>query len=289
MAGVEPAEWAEAMELRIPYALTVLLSGIPSYAAIIELDTAGDSYAGMNGIVFYIPDPDIGTVASGTNNFLSLQDVANDSDDIEAGFNTSASPQFYASSATGIQDVDTGGTDDLLRSAIPTFVGRGGPLVKGVQYYELALSVQESGGTSGFVTLLEMDVGGHSAAGLADFDLQSGTITDVGAHLADTLRLFNVYGGTNADALLYIPTSLFSEDNFLIYAAFDDASGGDESFAFGDSAFALSQQALSVPEPSSAAFLTVLGLAGLGYRRRQRRRHQTEPDSPRVQPRRFSA
>lgn len=232
-----------------------------------ELDTPGESYTGANGVVFFIPDPSIGSIASGTNNFLALRDT-NDADDIEAGFNTSAVGSTYPSSANGVQDVVSGGTDDLLTSDIPIHTGVGGVLAAGVKYYEIALSIQETGG-SNFVTLLEQDVGGHTAAGLSNFDLQAGTITDIGALAADTLRLFDVYGGTNADTLIYIPTSLVTDVNFLFYAALDDATGGNENWAVSDTTPFAVTQALLVPEPSSLAMVGLLG--GVLWRRRKRR------------------
>ena len=252
--------------------LLIALTAVDAQAAAILLDAPGDSYTGANGVVFFVPSPGIGSISSGTNNFLTLRDT-NDAGDVEAGFNTSADPQTYAGSTNGPQDVVTGGTDDLLTADIPTFTGSGAILANGVEYLEIALSIQEPG--AGSIEILELDVGSHSGNGLANFDSQAGTITDIGPLAGDTLTVGDVNAGTNGDLLIYIPKSLVTGVNFLLYAALDNTGGGNENFAARTGDPFANMQPLLVPEPSSLALVALLG--GLPLIRRRRQKKMTQP------------
>ena len=240
-------------------ALAMALSVAGTLQASLQvLDSAGDS-AVINGVFFWVPDPDVGNIPSGTGSFLRFQDssAASDPDLLQSGFNTTHPGPLSPTP----DDMVT--SDELQTSWIPELS------FGGTTYREFALSIQEPPGQGGFLDLIALELAPSTTPLVSDFtSLTSVTIIGGGS---DTIRLSNIYGGTNVDMLMYVPTtsSAFDNDYVVMYNVMDNAGDGPDEWDV-NTAGPLG----TIPEPGSLIVWSLLGTLGLaaGWRRRTRKR-----------------
>lgn len=234
-------------------------------AAVIDLANPGDQTT-INGVIFYVPPSNLGNIPSGSGNFLRLND-GNDAGTVQAGFNTSEaiSGSLVGPAPDGFQDAQF--ASGLLAADIPILA------IGGVDHYELALSIQQTGNKN-TIDLNEFRVGKAPSAAVTNYENDVTGSTIIQESSTDTLRITDNYSGTNLDLLAYVPVALLNNDpNFVLYSAFDTADDGPDEWAVnaGNSALGAGDPPDAIPEPATC-ILTGIGFVSLAIQSRRRRR-----------------
>ncbi len=190
---------------------------------------------------------------------------------IEQGYNTDFRPVQFN------EKIDATFTHSIVLSQVPTIN------IGGVGYRQFLLDINQTG-SSPLLSLDQLQIFLGSTGNLTGYDLATRTLPgatliydlDVGPQGPTFIKLdFSLNSGSGSgDMLANIPDALFTGPNQFVYlfSRFGDNFPNNDGFE----EWAVTQQAIVVPEPSSIV-LVLSGLAtiGLGGMRRLLRRRPT--------------